>query len=75
MSTEDDAPVTSPDQLERGNVRLDRVAAVVTAVLLPVLLLADHPNRVEVAWVCASAAVLLIAVVADWLLRRNGLRS
>jgi uncharacterized membrane protein YhhN len=75
MSTEDDALVTSPDQLERGHVRLDRVAAVVTAVLLLVLLLADHPDRVEVAWVCASSAVLLIAVVADWLLRRNGLRS
>jgi phosphate starvation-inducible membrane PsiE len=74
MSGEDDV-VTSPDQRRPGNARLDRIGAVVTAALLIVLLLADHPNDTEVVWVCGSSAVLLIAVAADWLLRRNGLRS
>ncbi|MCW2567809.1 MAG: hypothetical protein JWN54_1906 [Mycobacterium sp.] len=74
MSRLDDV-VTSPDQRKPGNARLDRVAAVVSAALLLLLLAADHPNRVEVAWVCGSAAVLLIAVAVDWLLRRNDVRS
>jgi phosphate starvation-inducible membrane PsiE len=73
MSRVDDV-ITSPDQRKRGHVRLDRVGAVVTAALLLLLLVADHPNRIEVAWVGGSSAVLLVAVAVDWLLRRNGLR-
>ena len=74
MSSQDDA-VTSPDQLKPGHTRLDHLAGVVAAVLLLVLLVADHPNGTEIAWVCASSAVLLVAVAVDWLLRRNGMRS
>jgi phosphate starvation-inducible membrane PsiE len=73
MSRVDDV-ITSPDQRKRGHVRLDRVGAVVTAALLLLLLVADHPKRIEVAWVGGSSAVLLVAVAVDWLLRRNGLR-
>jgi hypothetical protein len=74
MSAEDEV-VTSPDQLKPGHARLDRVGAVVAAALLLVLLLADHPNGIEVAWVCGTSAVLLTAVAVDRLLRRKGLRS
>jgi hypothetical protein len=75
MSRVDEAVVTSPDQRKPGRARLDRVGAVVAAALLLLLLVADHPNRIEIAWVCGCAAVPLTAVGADWLLRRNGLRS
>ena|SRR5689334_21113654 len=70
-----DEPVTSPDQHGPGNRRLDYIGAVVAAALLLLLLAADHPNGVEVAWVCGCSAALLIAVVVDWQLRRRGLRS
>ncbi|MCW2609002.1 MAG: hypothetical protein JWM15_248, partial [Cryptosporangiaceae bacterium] len=43
--------------------------------LLLLLLVGDHANGTEVAWVCGSSAVLLTAVAVDLLLRRNGLRS
>jgi hypothetical protein len=39
------------------------------------LLAADHPNAVETAWVCGLAAALLVTLLVDQLLRRNGLRS
>jgi len=49
--------------------------ALVTAVLLPLLLLGDHANSSEIAWVVGSSAVLLAAVAVDGQLRRRGLRS
>jgi hypothetical protein len=74
MSGQEDV-VTSPDQRKPGHPRFDRMGGLVAAALLLLLLLADHPNRIETAWVCGTSAVLLIAVAADWLLRRNGVRS
>jgi hypothetical protein len=72
-------PVTSPDQHKLGNRRLDYIGALVCAALLLLLLAADHPNGVEMAWVCGCSAALVIAVVVvvvvDWQLRRRGLRS
>jgi hypothetical protein len=67
-------PVTSPDQHKPGHRRLDYAAGVICAALLVILLLGDHPNRVELAWVCGCAAILLAAVTVDWRLRRTGLR-
>jgi hypothetical protein len=67
--------VTSPDLHKPGNRRLDYVGALTVAALLLLLLAADHANGVEVAWVCGCAAALVIAVVADWQLRRRGLPS
>jgi hypothetical protein len=69
-----DDPVTSPDQHKPGNRRLDYVGAVVCAALLLLLLVADHPNGTEIAWVCGCSGSLLLAVAVDWQLRRNGLR-
>jgi hypothetical protein len=74
MSGADEA-VTSPDQRRPGKPRLDHIGAVVTAALLLLLLVADHPNDTEVAWVCASSAVLLTLAAVDVLLRHNRLRS
>ena len=70
-----DGPVTSPDQRKPGHRKLDYVGALVCAALLLLLLVADHPNATETAWVAGCAAALLVAVVADRQLRRRGLRS
>jgi len=47
----------------------------VTVCAALLLLLADHPDDIEIAWVCGCSATLLIAVAVDWQLRRRGLRS
>jgi hypothetical protein len=70
-----DEVVTSPDQRKPGNRRLDYIAALVCAALLLLLLLADHPNDVEIGWVGGCSAALLIAVALDWHLRRRGLKA
>jgi hypothetical protein len=50
-------------------------ALVCAAVLLLLALLrVNDPNDVEFAWLFGIAAVLLISLVVDWQLRRNGLR-
>ena len=46
MSAANDS-VTSPDQRKPGNRSLAYVGAVVTAALLPLLLLGDHANSSE----------------------------
>jgi hypothetical protein len=68
-------PVKSPDQRRPGNRRRAYTAALSCAALLLALLAADHPNGVEIAWVCGLAAALVIIVLVDWQLHRNGLRS
>ena len=70
-----DEPVTSPDQLKPRNRRVAYSYALAGAALILLLLLADHPNGVEIAWAAGCAAAVVIAVVVDWQLRRNGLRS
>jgi hypothetical protein len=75
MSTVED-PVTSPDQRKSGHRRPAYVGALVCAavLLLLALLRVNDPNDVEFAWLFGIAAVLLISLVVDWQLRRNGLR-
>ncbi|GAA0721989.1 DUF2631 domain-containing protein [Dactylosporangium roseum] len=67
-------PVTSPDQHKPGHPRAARFGAAVTVLLLLSMLIGNHHGRVEDIWLAASAAVLLLALVGDWVLRRNGLR-
>jgi hypothetical protein len=66
--------VTSPDQRKPGHRRVDYIGSLVCAALLLSLLLADHPNVTEIAWVCGCAAALVTALVVDRQLRRRGLR-
>lgn len=73
MSTVEE-PVTSPDQHKPGHARLDRIAAVVCVVVLLAMSTVNDPNGVERAWLYGSCAVLLMALVVDWQLRRDGLR-
>jgi tellurite resistance protein TehA-like permease len=72
MSTVE-GPVTSPDQREPGHRRAGYVGALVCAAVLVVLTTVNYPNLVELTWLYGIAAVLILAVVVDWQLRRNGL--
>jgi hypothetical protein len=68
-------PVTSPDQHKPANMRLLRAAAVITALLTLSCVVGNHKGRVETVWLVAIAGGLLLLLIVDWMLRRNGLRS
>jgi hypothetical protein len=68
-------PVTSPDQHKQPNLRLVRTAAVVCALVILTLWFGNHKGGVEQVWIGAIAAGMLLMVIVDWMLRRNGLRS
>lgn len=67
-------PVTSPDQNKPGHPRAARFGAAVTVLLILSMLVGNHDGRVEDIWLIVSAGVLVLALVGDWVLRRNGLR-
>lgn len=71
--------VTSPDQHRPGPVRAARVGAIVTVALLLMMAFCAHggsqENRVGLVFLLLVAAVIVGVLVADWLLRRNGLRD
>jgi Protein of unknown function (DUF2631) len=66
--------VTSPDQHKPGPIRAARVGAAITVVLLLAMLCGNHKGRIEDIFLVLTAAVIVGALVGDWLLRRNGLR-
>lgn len=68
-------PVTSPDQHKPGHRRSGRIGAVVTALALLAMICGNHEGNVENIWLIAGAATLLLIVIGDVVLRRNGLRS
>ncbi|SCL32163.1 DUF2631 domain-containing protein [Micromonospora inyonensis] len=68
-------PVTSPDQHEPGHRKAGQIGAVLTALALLAMLCGNHEGRVENIFLIAGAALLLLVVIGDVVLRRNGLRS
>ncbi len=72
----DDDTVTSPDQ-HRPMVskRLARFGAVVTILALVAMLWGNHEGNVENIFLIGTAAILLLALILDWILRKNGLKS
>jgi hypothetical protein len=70
-----DEPVTSPDQHKPANMKLLRFGAVVTAVILLLMALGNHRGQIENIFLAASAGGLILMLIVDSVLRRNGLRS
>lgn len=68
-------PVTSPDQRKPGHRRAGQIGAVVSALAMLAMLSGNHEGRVEDIWLISGAALLLLIVIGDAVLRRNGLRS
>jgi uncharacterized membrane protein YhhN len=67
-------PVTSPDQHKPGNAKAARIGAVGTIVILLLMLCGNHRGHIEDIFLVVTAALLALALVGDWLLRKNGLR-
>ena len=67
-------PVYSPDQLKPGNRKWGRIGAIGTAVLILGLFWGNHEGNTENIYLVLTAAGLVVAVIVDAVLRRNGLK-
>jgi len=70
-----DEEVTSPDQHRRTNLKVARVGGVLTIIILLLMTIGNHEGNIEDIWLVGLAALLAAIMIADWLMRRNGLRS
>jgi hypothetical protein len=71
----DNEPVYAPDQLKPGKRRLGRVGAILTAVILLALVFPGQDTTgLEKVWLIGIAAGLVLVILGDGVLRRNGLR-
>ena len=75
MTTEHDAPVTSPDQHKPAHTKALRIGAVVSAIILLLMIMGNHEGDIENLWLALIAGGLILMLIIDWMLRRNGLRS
>jgi hypothetical protein len=71
-----DEPVTSPDQHKPTiSAKLSRFGAVVTILALLAMTFGNHQGNIENLFLIGGAALLLLVLILDFILRRNGLRS
>ncbi|MFI5888805.1 DUF2631 domain-containing protein [Actinoplanes sp. NPDC051513] len=73
MSAEQD-PVYAPDQLKPGNRKVARIGALGTAVIMLMFFWGNHEGNTENIWLVVFAVGLIGIVIADVVLRRNGLK-
>jgi hypothetical protein len=69
-----DEPVTSPDQHSPGHPKAARIAAVCVIVALLLMTIGNHKGQVENIWLIGTAVVLALILLADWAMRRTGLK-
>ncbi|MFI6072920.1 DUF2631 domain-containing protein [Actinoplanes sp. NPDC051343] len=74
MSAESD-PVYAPDQLKPGNRKMARIGALGTAVVMLLFFWGNHEGNTENVFLVLFALALVGAVIADVVLRRNGLKA
>ena len=67
-------PVYAPDQLKPGNRKWARIGAIGTAVLILALFWGNHEGNTENIYLVLFALGLIGWVIADVVLRRNGLK-
>jgi sugar phosphate permease len=73
VSAESD-PVYAPDQLKPGNRKLARRGALGTAAVMLLFFWGNHEGNTENIYLVVFALGLVGAVIADVVLRRNGLK-
>ena len=69
-------PVIAPDQKKPGHRKGGQIGAVVVAISLVLMQFCNNEvSGIERIWLNGIAAALILAVIGDAVLRRNGLRS
>ena len=67
-------PVYAPDQLKPGNRKGAQRGAIGAAAVLLLYLWGNHEGNTENIWLIGTALLLVGIVLADVVLRRNGLK-
>jgi len=73
VSAEQD-PVYAPDQLKPGNRKLARFGALGAAAVMLMFFWGNHEGNTENIFLVVFAVGLIVIVIADAVLRRNGLK-
>jgi hypothetical protein len=68
-------PVYSPDQLKPGHRKWGRRGAIGAAIVVLMFFWGNHEGNTENIYLILTAVLLVGAVIADVVLRRNGLKS
>ncbi|MEO3817980.1 hypothetical protein [Plantactinospora sp. B24E8] len=69
-------PVTSPDQHKPGHRKAGRIGALVSAAAIVAMMFNNNEvSGIAKLWLGGFAAFLVVVVIGDTVLRRNGLRS
>jgi hypothetical protein len=68
-------PVLSPDQLKPTNPRKARIGAVMAIVVLLLMSIGNHEGNIENYFLYSLAGLIVLMLIGDWVLRRNGLRD
>jgi sugar phosphate permease len=68
-------PVYAPDQLKPGNRKWARRGALGSAVIMLLYLWGNHEGNTENVYLIVIALLLIGALIADAVLRRNGLKA
>jgi hypothetical protein len=66
--------VTSPDQHKPGPKKAAYIGAISSIVILLLMLMGNHHGKVEDLWLVAVAGLLILVLVADFVLRKNGIK-
>jgi hypothetical protein len=76
MTVAGDEPVTAPDQRRPTvSARLSRLGAVITILALLAMTIGNHEGNIENLFLIGAAGLLLLMLILDFILRRNGLKS
>lgn len=68
-------PVTSPDQHKPTRIKFWRVGAVATIIILLLMLIGNNQVNTGAPWLIGTAVGIGLILVADAVMRRNGLRD
>jgi hypothetical protein len=66
--------VTSPDQHKPGPKKAAYIGAIASTVILVLMLLGNHRGRVENLWLLGAAGGIVLVLIADYVLRKNGIK-
>ncbi|MGK5678707.1 DUF2631 domain-containing protein [Actinoplanes sp. URMC 104] len=71
----DQDPVYAPDQLKPGNRKRGQRAAIISALVMLLYFWGNHEGNTENIWIALFAIGLVVAVIIDAVMRRNGLKA